>query len=174
MLVEAALRDYIRTADDSAYVGSAAAETPRSHIVELYGPLAEARRRAAVHPGKQAELIGAEDYRKQEAFTRRAPHDKGSHADDVVAVVATIHADHGTLPPAQTILADAVTGRGIEVSRVDDWSAVAGRTRRSADSWGKGRRRWLITRRWSGRWFRTERVFGLLTKGVMLCRFRTG
>jgi cytochrome P450 len=66
----AGLRDYIRTADDSAYVESAAAETPRSRIIELYGPLAEARRRAPVHPHKQAELIGAEDYRKQEAFTK--------------------------------------------------------------------------------------------------------
>lgn len=64
------LRDYIRTADDSSYVESAAAETPRSRIVELYGPLAEARRRAPVHAAKQAELIGAEDYRKQEAFTK--------------------------------------------------------------------------------------------------------
>lgn len=63
------LRNYIRTADDSAYVESAAAETPRSHIVELYGPLAEARRQAPVHLCKQAELIGAEDYRKQAAFT---------------------------------------------------------------------------------------------------------
>lgn len=66
----AGLRDYIRTADDSAYVESAAAETPRSRVIELYGPLAEARRRAPVHPHKQAELIGAEDYRKQEAFTK--------------------------------------------------------------------------------------------------------
>jgi cytochrome P450 len=64
------LRDYIRTADDAAYVESAAAETPRSRIVDLYGPLAEARRRAPVQPHKQAELIGAEDYRKQEAFTK--------------------------------------------------------------------------------------------------------
>jgi cytochrome P450 len=63
------LRAYIRGANDSAYVAAAAAETPRSRIVDLYGPLAEARRRAPVHPGKQAELIGAEDYRKQEAFT---------------------------------------------------------------------------------------------------------
>lgn len=62
------LRDYIRTADDSAYVESAAAETPRSRIVDLYGPLAESRRKAPVHLAKQAELIGAEDYRKQEAF----------------------------------------------------------------------------------------------------------
>jgi cytochrome P450 len=62
------LRAYIRGADDSAYVASAAAETPRSRIVDLYGPLAEARRRAPVHPRKQAELIGQEDYRKEEAF----------------------------------------------------------------------------------------------------------
>ena len=66
----AGLREYIRAADDSAYVDAAAAETPRSKIVELYGPLGEARRRAPVHPLKQAELIGAEDYRKQEAFTK--------------------------------------------------------------------------------------------------------
>jgi cytochrome P450 len=65
----AELRNYIRTADDSAYVESAAAETPRSRIVDLYGPLAEARRQAPVHLRKQAELIGAEDYRKQAAFT---------------------------------------------------------------------------------------------------------
>ncbi|TAM64479.1 cytochrome P450 [Mycobacterium sp.] len=64
------LRDYIRTADDSAYVDAAAAETPRSRIVELYGPLGEARRRAPVHHQKQAELIGVEDYRKQEAFNK--------------------------------------------------------------------------------------------------------
>ncbi|MDT5342090.1 MAG: hypothetical protein QOE52_1274 [Mycobacterium sp.] len=64
------LRDYIRTADDSAYVESAAAETPRCRVVELYGPLSEARGRAPVHPRKQAELIGQEDYRKQEAFTK--------------------------------------------------------------------------------------------------------
>ncbi|MDT5083945.1 MAG: hypothetical protein QOJ61_988, partial [Mycobacterium sp.] len=57
------LRDYIRTADDSAYVESAAAETPRCRVVELYGPLSEARGRAPVHPRKQAELIGQEDYR---------------------------------------------------------------------------------------------------------------
>lgn len=62
------LRAYIRGADDSAYVASAAAETPRSRIVDLYGPLAEARRRAPVHSCKQAELIGQEDYRKEEAF----------------------------------------------------------------------------------------------------------
>jgi len=66
------LRSYIRTADDSDYVESAAADTPRSRIVELYGPLGEARRQAPVHPRKQAELIGAEDYRKQEAFTKVA------------------------------------------------------------------------------------------------------
>lgn len=66
------LRAYIRGADDSAYVASAAAETPRSRIVDLYGPLGEARRRAPVHHHKQAELIGAEDYRKQEAFTKVA------------------------------------------------------------------------------------------------------
>lgn len=64
------LRDYIRTADDSGYVSSAIAETPRSRIVDLYGPLAEARRQAPVHPCKQADLIGVEDYRKQEVFTR--------------------------------------------------------------------------------------------------------
>lgn len=64
------LRAYIRGADDSAYVASAAAETPRSRIVDLYGPLGEARRRAPVHSCKQAELIGAEDYRKQEAFNK--------------------------------------------------------------------------------------------------------
>jgi cytochrome P450 len=64
----AELRDYIRTADDSAYVEAAAAETPRSRIVDLYGPLADARRQAPVHLSKQAELIGAEDYRSQEAF----------------------------------------------------------------------------------------------------------
>jgi cytochrome P450 len=64
------LRDYIRAADDSEYVEAAAAETPRSLIVDLYTPLAEARRRAPVHLQKQAELIGAEDYRKQEAFTK--------------------------------------------------------------------------------------------------------
>lgn len=64
------LRDYIRGADDSEYVASAAAETPRSRIVDLYGPLGEARRQAPVHPRKQAELIGAEDYRKDEAFTK--------------------------------------------------------------------------------------------------------
>ncbi|AEF37804.1 cytochrome P450 226B1 Cyp226B1 [Mycolicibacter sinensis] len=62
------LRGYIRTADDSAYVEAAAAETPRSRIVDLYGPLAQARSKAPVHNRKQAELIGAEDYRKQEAF----------------------------------------------------------------------------------------------------------
>ena len=62
------LREYIRGADDSAYVASAAAETPRSRIVDLYGPLGEARRRAPVHPQKQAELLGQEDYRKEEAF----------------------------------------------------------------------------------------------------------
>ena len=62
------LREYIRGADDSAYVASAAAETPRSRVVDLYGPLGEARRRAPVHPHKQAELIGQEDYRKEEAF----------------------------------------------------------------------------------------------------------
>lgn len=62
------LRAYIRGADDSAYVDAAAAETPRSRIVDLYGPLAEARRRAPVHPRKQADLLGQEDYRKEEAF----------------------------------------------------------------------------------------------------------
>ncbi|QLL09811.1 cytochrome P450 [Mycobacterium vicinigordonae] len=64
------LRDFIRSANDSAYVTSAAAETPRSAIVELYGPLGQARRQAPVHARKQAELIGAEDYRKQAAFTK--------------------------------------------------------------------------------------------------------
>jgi cytochrome P450 len=62
------LREYIRGADDNAYVASAAAETPRSRIVDLYGPLGEARRRAPVHARKQAELLGQEDYRKEEAF----------------------------------------------------------------------------------------------------------
>ncbi len=64
------LRDYIRGADDSAYVESAAAETPRSRVVDIYQPLAEARRRAPVHHRKQAELVGQEDYRKQEAFNK--------------------------------------------------------------------------------------------------------
>jgi cytochrome P450 len=59
------LREFIRTADDSAYVESAAAETPRSRIVDLYGPLAAARRRAPVHPMTQAALIGQDDYRKE-------------------------------------------------------------------------------------------------------------
>jgi cytochrome P450 len=62
------LRYYIRHADDQAYVQAAAAETPRSKIIDLYGPLAEARSRAPVHNRKQAELIGAEDYRKADAF----------------------------------------------------------------------------------------------------------
>jgi len=64
------LRDFIREADDSAYVEAAAAETPRSRIVDLYGPLAEARLRAPVHLTTQAALAGIEDYRKQEAFTK--------------------------------------------------------------------------------------------------------
>ncbi|MEB3071487.1 cytochrome P450 [[Mycobacterium] vasticus] len=64
------LREYIRTADDIGYVTAAAAETPRSRIVDLYAPLAEARDRAPVHACKQADLLGMEDYRKQEAFTR--------------------------------------------------------------------------------------------------------
>ncbi|KZS57877.1 hypothetical protein A4G26_14825 [Mycobacterium kansasii] len=64
------LRDFIRTADDSAYVESAAAETPRSRIVDLYGPLAAARRRAPVHPMTQAALIGQDDYRTQKEFTK--------------------------------------------------------------------------------------------------------
>jgi cytochrome P450 len=64
------LRAFIRSADDSAYVQSAAAETPRSRIVDLYGPLANARRRAPVHPTSQAALLGQEDYRKQEAFAK--------------------------------------------------------------------------------------------------------
>ena len=45
------LRDFVRTADDTAYVDSATAETPRStFIVDLYTPLAAARRTAPVHP----------------------------------------------------------------------------------------------------------------------------
>jgi len=64
------LRTFIRTADDSAYVAAAAAETPRDRVVDLYGPLGEARRRAPVHACRQADLLGIEDYRKQEAFTK--------------------------------------------------------------------------------------------------------
>lgn len=64
------LREFVRTADDSAYVASATAETPRStFIVDLYTPLAEARRRAPVHATTQASLTGKEDYRTQKEFT---------------------------------------------------------------------------------------------------------
>ena len=63
------LRDFIRTADDTEYVASALAETPRSRVVSLYEPLAEARSRASVHGTTQAALAGIDDYRKQKAFT---------------------------------------------------------------------------------------------------------
>jgi ferredoxin/flavodoxin---NADP+ reductase len=54
----------------------------------------------------------------------RAPADKGSHGDDAAVVVAAIHADGATLPRPPGSLADALTGRGIEASRVDGWSAA--------------------------------------------------
>ena len=63
------LRDFVRAADDAAYVASATAETPRStFIVDLYSPLAEARRKATVHPTTQASLTGKQDYRTQKEF----------------------------------------------------------------------------------------------------------
>ncbi len=64
------LRDFVRTADDTAYVASATAATPRStFIVDLYEPLAEARRKAPVHLSTQAALTGNKDYRTQKEFT---------------------------------------------------------------------------------------------------------
>jgi cytochrome P450 len=63
------LREFIRGADDSAYVESAMAETPRTRIVDIYGPLDVARRRAPVHPTTQAALLGQQDYRTQKEFT---------------------------------------------------------------------------------------------------------
>ncbi len=64
------LRDFVRAADDAAYVASATAETPRStFIVDLYSPLAEARRKATVHSTTQASLTGKQDYRTQKEFT---------------------------------------------------------------------------------------------------------
>lgn len=64
------LREFVRDADDRAYIEHATAETPRGRIVDLYGPLAEARRKAPVHLSSQAQLIGIDDYRKQAAFTQ--------------------------------------------------------------------------------------------------------
>lgn len=55
----------------------------------------------------------------------RSPRDKGSHSDDASAVIAAIHADLGTLPPPCTTLANVLARRGIDVSHVGGWSAVA-------------------------------------------------
>lgn len=61
-------RDFVRAADDRSYVASATVETPRSRVVDLYGPLAQAREQAHVHLTTQSALLGLEDYRKQAAF----------------------------------------------------------------------------------------------------------
>ena len=55
----------------------------------------------------------------------RAPSDNGSHVDDAAAVVAAVAVDAATLPPPSEALADALTGHGIEASRVGGWSAAA-------------------------------------------------
>jgi hypothetical protein len=55
----------------------------------------------------------------------RGPRDRGSHADDASAVVAALHADLPALPGAKIGLGDVLAMHRIEVTRADDWSAVA-------------------------------------------------
>jgi len=54
----------------------------------------------------------------------RAPSDNGSHADDAAALVAALHADLATLSRPCKTLAETLSERSVEATRVTDWSAV--------------------------------------------------
>jgi cytochrome P450 len=68
------LREWIRAADDSSYsshIVKATAESPRTAVADLYGPLAAARERHPVQPHGQSALVGLADFRTMSHFTDR-------------------------------------------------------------------------------------------------------
>ncbi|WP_084505715.1 cytochrome P450 [Nocardia harenae] len=62
------LRTFVRTTDDEGFARLALADSPRFRVVDLYGPLVEARTRAAVHQTTQANLLESADYRRIDAY----------------------------------------------------------------------------------------------------------
>jgi cytochrome P450 len=72
--VEDDLRAWIQSADDTTYTAhiiASTAESPRTEVRDLYGPLNAARNACPVQAKGQSELAGFEDYRTMSAFTER-------------------------------------------------------------------------------------------------------
>ncbi|MGH3556357.1 MAG: cytochrome P450 [Mycobacterium sp.] len=68
------LRNWIRTADDHAYsehIQRATEESPRTEVVDLYGPIAKWRAEHPVQPMGQSALVGREDFRTMSTFSER-------------------------------------------------------------------------------------------------------
>jgi cytochrome P450 len=68
------LRSWIRQADDRAYsehIRRATEESPRTEVVDLYGPIAKWRAEHPVQPMGQSALVGREDFRTMSTFSER-------------------------------------------------------------------------------------------------------
>jgi cytochrome P450 len=68
------LREWIRAADDSAYVKhivTSIADSPRNAVADLYGPIAVARAQCPVQPKGQSALLGLDDFRTMSQFNER-------------------------------------------------------------------------------------------------------
>jgi cytochrome P450 len=68
------LRSWIRDADDRAYsehIRRATKESPRTEVVDLYGPIADRRAEHPVQPMGQSALVGREDFRTMSTFSER-------------------------------------------------------------------------------------------------------
>lgn len=68
------LRSWIHDADDRAYsehIHRATAESPRTEVVDLYGPIAQRRAEHPVQPMGQSALVGREDFRTMSTFSER-------------------------------------------------------------------------------------------------------
>jgi cytochrome P450 len=64
------LRDFVRTTDNGGYSDLIMTESPRARVVDWYGQLSKALENAAVHRCTQQSLVGLEDYRTVDRFSK--------------------------------------------------------------------------------------------------------
>jgi hypothetical protein len=68
----AELRESVRTTDNGDYADLIMTESPRAQVVDWYGQLSKALEQAPVHRCTQQSLVGLQDYRTVERFSKSA------------------------------------------------------------------------------------------------------